>query len=83
VDEMITIFGTDWCGDCIRVRSFFDKCNIDYIWIDIETDTSAEEFVLSVNHGMRSVPTICFKDGSILVEPTDLELKKIFRIVPA
>jgi len=43
--------------------------------MDINIDESGEEFVLSTNKGMRSVPTILFEDGSILVEPTDSELR--------
>jgi mycoredoxin len=77
MENEITIFGSCWCGDCIRTRSFFEKNNIVYKWVDIDRDESGEEFVLSTNHGMRSVPTICFEDGSIMVEPNDIELKQI------
>jgi mycoredoxin len=73
----ITIFGTSWCGDCFRTRIFLDKNNIIYHWVDIDRDKTGEEFVLSINHGMRSVPTIRFEDGSIVVEPTEAELKMI------
>jgi mycoredoxin len=76
MENTITIYGTWWCGDCTRARRFFDKNNIAYIWIDVDQDASAEEFVLLTNHGMRSVPTILLEDGSILVEPTDAELQK-------
>lgn len=75
VDITIIIFGTWWCGDCSRVRKYFDRNNFQYKWVDIDIDESGEEFVLSTNKGMRSVPTILFEDGSILVEPTDTELQ--------
>jgi glutaredoxin-like protein len=78
MENVITIFGTNWCGDCIRARRFFEKYNIEYKWVDIDRDENGEEFVLSTNFGMRSVPTIRFGDGSILVEPTNDELKQIF-----
>jgi mycoredoxin len=42
--------------------------------VDIDKDKKGEEFVLFTNHGMRSVPTIVFEDGSILVEPNDTQL---------
>ena len=74
-EKPITIFGTWWCSDCSRVRRFFDRHHILYEWIDIDQDGRGEEFVLSTNHGMRSVPTILFVDGSILVEPTEAELQ--------
>lgn len=77
----ITIFGTWWCGDCTWVRRYFDKNHIAYTWIDIDTDEPGEEFVITTNHGMRSVPTIVFSDGSILVEPTSDELQGKLRSV--
>jgi glutaredoxin len=79
-ENPITIFGTNWCGDCVRTRRFFDKNNIAYIWVDIDRDKLGEEFVISVNHGMRSVPTICFEGGMILVEPTDADLYKFLEL---
>jgi glutaredoxin-like protein len=75
VQKTITIFGTWWCGDCSRTLRYFDRNQIFYKWVDIDKDEKGEEFVLSINNGMRSVPTIVFEDGSILVEPTDAELR--------
>jgi mycoredoxin len=76
MESVITIFGTWWCGDCVRTRRFFDTNKITYKWVDIDSDESGEEFVLSTNRGMRSVPTILFENGLILVEPTDGELRQ-------
>ncbi len=72
----IKVYATNWCGDCARVRRLFDEQNVTYIWIDIETDPAAKKFVEDTNHGFRSVPTIVFPDGSILVEPMTGELKR-------
>jgi mycoredoxin len=74
VKKTITIYGTWWCGQCTRVRRFFDRNSLIYQWVDIDKDKKGEEFVLFTNHGMRSVPTIVFEDGSILVEPNDTQL---------
>ena len=83
-EKEIIIFGTWWCGDCSRARRFFDKNRIPYKWVDIDNDASGEEFVFSANSGMRSVPTIVFVDGSIMVEPSEAELqKKLGTILPA
>jgi len=75
VEKIITMFGTWWCGDCSQARRYFDRHHIVYKWVDIDNDEIGEEFVLTTNSGMRSVPTILFEDGSILVEPTDAELQ--------
>jgi mycoredoxin len=81
VEKSIIIYGTDWCGDCIRVRTVFDKNNIQYRWVDIDRDVEGERFVIRTNNGMRSVPTIVFENGTIIVEPTDYELKLILQSV--
>ena len=72
----ITIYGTNWCGDCIRTRRFLDGHGISYEFINIDHDKDGENFVKTTNHGMRSVPTILFEDGSILVEPSTSQLEQ-------
>lgn len=71
----IKFYGTSWCFDCRRARNFLAQNNIPYHWIDIDKDFEAAEFVKRTNRGFRSVPTIVFPDGSILVEPSENQLK--------
>lgn len=73
---MIIMYGTTWCYETRRARATFDQNNIPYIWIDIDEDMEARQFVERVNNGYRSVPTIVFPDGSILVEPSVAELNR-------
>jgi mycoredoxin len=70
----IKLYGTNWCGDTIRARTLLDNKGVFYTWIDIDRDAEAEKFVKITNRGYRSVPTIIFPDGSILVEPSEREL---------
>lgn len=72
----IIVYGTDWCWDCRRSRRFLDDHKIPYQWINIDQDRHAESQVLKINGGMRSVPTIIFPDGGILVEPSNARLKE-------
>jgi len=72
----IIIYGTSWCGDTKRARKFFEQNQIDYQWVDIDQDKAARAYVEEVNNGYRSVPTILFPDGSLLVEPTVTQLAK-------
>jgi mycoredoxin len=74
--DMIKVYGTAWCPDCSRAKQIFKRHNIQYDWIDIEKDPTAADYVVKVNGGNRSVPTIVFPDGSILVEPGNAELEK-------
>ncbi len=78
VEPKIIMYGTTWCGDTRRARQFFADNNIDYEWIDINNDKAAVEYVMSVNNGNKSVPTILFPDGSLLVEPSSYQLKEKF-----
>lgn len=70
----ITFYGSSWCWDCRRAKKYLLDNGIEFHYIDIGRDEAGEKFVLSVNNGMRSIPTIVFTDGSILVEPSNSEL---------
>ena len=70
----IVIYGADWCIDCRRAKRFFQEHNVDFQWVNIDKDKNGEQYVLKLNKGMRSVPTIVFSDGSILVEPSNRQL---------
>ena len=72
----ILIYGADWCGDCRRTRRFLTEHDIPFDWINIEKDQQGEQLVLKINKGMRSIPTLIFQDGSILVEPTVAQLAR-------
>lgn len=69
--EKIIIYGTPWCGDTRRAKTVFEEYKVDYEWINIDKDKASEEKVKEINKGFRSVPTIIFPDGSILVEPSN------------
>ncbi|MBT3239779.1 MAG: NrdH-redoxin [Chloroflexi bacterium] len=73
--DNIIVYGTKWCPDSHRARLIFKKNDIDYTYIDIDENPEAVEIVLKINNGNRSVPTILFPDESILVEPSNRELK--------
>jgi len=70
----ITVYGAYWCPDCHRAKQFLGEQQIPYNWVDIEEDKDGEQYVIQKNDGKRIIPTIEFKDGSILVEPSNAEL---------
>ena len=72
----IIMYGTTWCPDCYRAKSVLNKSGVTFKWIDIGKDPKAAIEVERINKGNRSVPTIVFPDGSILVEPSNTELEK-------
>ncbi len=75
-DTLIIMYGTSWCGHTRRSRKLLEEYQVPYTWIDIDINLDGRRFVESINHGMRSVPTIVFPDGTILVEPSDRELTR-------
>ncbi len=77
-DDKIIVYGADWCPDCRRARKFFDQYQIEHTWVNIDNNADAEQLVMKLNRGYRSVPTIVFPDGSILVEPSTAELETKF-----
>jgi mycoredoxin len=74
-NEGIVFYGTEWCPDCRMARLVLDGLGVTYKLVDIDRDASAAAFVKQVNQGFRSVPTIVFPDGSILVEPSRSQLR--------
>jgi mycoredoxin len=69
------MYSTTWCGDCRMAKHVLDSRQIDYQVIDIDDDPQAAELVQRLNGGFRTVPTILFPDGRILVEPSRRELE--------
>ncbi|OGO75517.1 MAG: hypothetical protein A3K41_06465, partial [Chloroflexi bacterium RIFOXYD12_FULL_57_15] len=55
-------------------KKFLGERQIQYEEVDIDLTPEAVTIVKQLNHGMRSVPTIVFPGGSILVEPSTDQL---------
>ncbi len=72
----IVMYVTEYCADCLRAKKFFEARGIPHLRVGLEGDVQATEFVMQVNRGFRSVPTIVFPDGSVLVEPSWEELQE-------
>ncbi|NTW01326.1 MAG: mycoredoxin [Oscillochloris sp.] len=73
--QEIVVYGTTWCPDCRRAQRVLDQLGRHYTYVNIEADSRAAAYVMQVNRGNHSVPTIVFPDGSILVEPSNAELQ--------
>ena len=72
---MLTMYSTPWCGYCHRLKSQLDREGIAYEVVDIEQDPAAADFVMSVNGGNQTVPTVVFPDGSAATNPSVAEVK--------
>ncbi|HWL35106.1 MAG TPA: mycoredoxin [Frankiaceae bacterium] len=72
-DELV-MFTTTWCGYCVRLKRFLDRESISYSEVNIEDDPDAAAFVMSVNGGNRTVPTLRFPNGAALTNPSPAEV---------
>lgn len=79
-NSKIIVYGADWCPDCRRAKRILEESKTAYRWVDIDKDHEGEQFVIRTNRGNRSIPTIVFDDGTVLVEPSNEQLStKLFR----
>ena len=73
--EMLTMYSTSWCGYCHRLKSQLDREGIAYDVVDIEQEPAAADYVMSVNGGNQTVPTVVFPDGAALTNPSIDQVK--------
>lgn len=72
--QKLKVIGASWCPDCKRAKTFLGQHRIEFDWVDMELDPTAQAEVERLNGGKRIIPTIIFSDGSILTEPSNDEL---------
>lgn len=72
---MLTMYTTTWCGYCQRLKAQLAREGIAYAEVNIEEDAAAADFVMSVNGGNQTVPTLRFDDGSALTNPSIVAVK--------
>ena len=83
MDQKLKVIGASWCPDCKRAKTFLGQHRIEFDWVDMEVDPTAQAEVERINGGKRIIPTIIFPDGSILTEPSNDELAEKLGIIRA
>jgi mycoredoxin len=71
----LTMYTTSWCGFCRNLKSQLSRVGIEMAEVDIEKDEAAAEYVMSVNGGNQTVPTVLFPDGSVMVNPSAAQVQ--------
>ena len=74
--QPLTMYTTTWCGYCRRLKRQLAADGIEMTEVDIERDPAAAEFVMSVNGGYQTVPTVVYPDGSALTNPSAAMVKE-------
>jgi len=75
MSTQVTMYSTPWCGYCRRLKVQLDREGIRYSDVDIERDPEAADYVMTVNGGNQTVPTVVFPDGSAATNPTLAEVR--------
>jgi mycoredoxin len=70
-----TVFTTRWCGYCTRLKSQLNRAGIAFREIDIEDHADGAAVVAHVNDGNLTVPTVLFRDGSALTNPSAAQVR--------
>jgi len=76
-EDTIRVYGTTWCPDCTVAKRVLDGFDVKYDWTDITGNDEAIEYVMKINGGYRSVPTIVLPDGRTMTEPSGRELTAV------
>lgn len=74
--DQLTIYSTPWCGYCHRLMKQLDREGVEYAVVDIENDGAGAAYVMSVNGGNQTVPTVVFPDGTALTNPSLAQVKE-------
>jgi mycoredoxin len=69
------MYSTQWCGFCKRLKAQLGRAGVEINEIDIERDEAAAQFVMSVNGGNQTVPTLLFPDGETMVNPSAMQVQ--------
>jgi mycoredoxin len=75
----MTMYTTTWCGYCVRLKRALEREGIEFDEVDIEVDPAAADYVMAVNGGHATVPTIVLPDGRALTNPPLPELLSAIR----
>jgi mycoredoxin len=73
------MYTTVWCGYCIRLKRALEREGVPFEEVDIELDPVAAEYVMQLNGGNATVPTLVLPDGRTMTNPTLPELLSAVR----
>ena len=72
----VTMYTTTWCGYCKRLKRMMQDDGIEFAEVDIEKTPGTAEIVEKVNNGNQTVPTLVFRDGTAMTNPSLAKVKE-------
>ena len=75
----IIFFGADWCPDCRRSKRFLQDHEINFRFVDVDSNPDAANWVTEINNGKRIIPTLLI-NGKPYTNPNNQILKEVLEI---
>jgi mycoredoxin len=72
----LTMYTTNWCGYCVRLKGQLRRAGIDFREVNLQHSPEGAALVERVNNGNRTVPTLVFSDGSALTNPSLAQVRR-------
>lgn len=76
----ITMYGATYCEDTARVREHLQTLGYPFNDVNIDLSKDAEKFVVFVNRGDRTTPTLVIGEGPlkiVLTEPSNAQVEVV------
>src|SRR6187455_438741 len=67
--EGIRIVGFQWSPKSHRVKEFLSGNLVPYLWMDVESNKDAAQYLTSAKTSLSDLPLVILKDGSFLADP--------------
>jgi mycoredoxin len=74
----ITMFGADWCRDCVRTKRQLDELGVDYTYVNLVEDPSAADVARDIS-GRTNIPVVVYPDATHHVEPSNADVEEKLR----
>ena len=76
--DTITMFGADWCRDCIRTKKQLDELGVEYTYVDLVAEPAAADVAKEIS-GRTNIPVVVYPDASHHVEPSNADVESKLR----
>ncbi len=72
--EGIRVIGSRWSPQSHQIKDFLARNGVPYQWLEIETDSEAQQLVSYAESGAAHLPLVLFPDGLQLIQPSNVQI---------
>src|SRR5690348_9961505 len=76
VFEGVRVIGNQWSPRSSEIRDFLGRNFVPHQWLNIETDETAKQLLITTGAAVSSLPIVVFQDGSVLDNPPTAEVAR-------